>query len=141
MNDGTREKREVGKKDAPLNTRMAESDLRPIRQAAEAANLNMSTVVRECLMRYGQQTIIELAQDRQFQASGAYKSSGKRRLRQSPKAKDVSLEEMVSWKYQIASNTAANWIKLGRVAVDGAVIEDPKHMVPADAKDRVTKSS
>jgi hypothetical protein len=140
MNAGPPENTEVTNKNSPLNTRMAESDLAPIRQAAEAANLNMSTVVRETLIRYGLRTIVELANDRDIQAAGAYQSSGKRRLRRTPRSKEVALADMVSWKFEIATDLARQWIVLGRITFDGTVVEDPDLKIPNDASERVLKT-
>lgn len=142
MNAMPPENQDVSSKSSRLPAaRISESDLRPIQQAAEAADLNMSVVIREALVRYGQQVIVELVRDREFQASGAYNSPGRRRLRRAPRAKTVSLTEMVSWKFEITTDLAKRWIALGRITVDGQVSGDPTLQVAADEPDRVEKAS
>lgn len=120
--------------------RISGDDLAPIQRAADAADLGMSAVVREALVRYGQQVIIELVQDREFAAKTSYQVSGKRRLRRSGRSKTTELVNAVAFKYDLTDEIAGNWIKLGRVKVNGEVVTDPSTQVLAEDPDAITKS-
>jgi hypothetical protein len=140
MNANPTESSDMAGKSTPIQFRMSESDLAPVKRAAEAANLNMSTVIRECLVRYGQQTIVEIATNREFEAESAYKVSGKRRPPRVRRDRTVKLVDMVAWKWETTSELAERWVKLGRIAVDGQVVEDPAAQIPDGSADSVTKS-
>ncbi len=141
MNATPPENQEVAKNTSLPAVRIAESDIRPIRQAAEAADLNMSVVVRECLIRYGQQTIVELVKDREFKATGSYNSPGRRRPPRGNRARKTTLAELVSYKYEVRTDIAKKWLALGRITVDGEVRTDPTFEIEVDGADRIGKAS
>lgn len=125
--------------------RMSDADLEPIRRACEAADLSLSAVIRETLVRHGLAVAIELAHSREFTAETAYAVTGKRQRRgeagkrQDAGRKQMTLAGIVSYKYNVALPVAAKWIKLGRVSLGGVVQHDPDRIVKLDDAGSLTK--
>jgi hypothetical protein len=111
---------------------MAEEDLAPVKTAAQAADLSLSAVIRECVVRHGLETVVELAKDREFQATTAYKLQNKRRLPRETTTQMTTLVELVAYKFEVTSDLALRWIRMGRIAVDGAQVMDPGLNVETD---------
>lgn len=112
--------------------RMSEDDLAPVKKAAQAADLSLSAVIRECVVRHGLETAIDLARDREFQATTAYKLKNRRRLPRETTTQRTKLVELVAYKYEITSDLAMRWIRMGRIEVGGEQVLDPGLEVEAD---------
>jgi enolase len=111
---------------------MSEDDLAPVKKAAQAADLSLSAVIRECVVRHGLETAIDLARDREFQATTAYKLKNRRRLPRETTTQRTKLVELVAYKYEITSDLAMRWIRMGRIEVGGEQVLDPGLEVEAD---------
>jgi hypothetical protein len=118
--------------------RMSDTDLEPIRKACEAADLSLSVVIRETLVRHGMAVAIQLAADRQFEAA-AYAVTGKRLRRREIAPTRVTLVALVSQKFNVSLAVAEKWIKMGRIQVAGAVVDDINSLAELGDFDSVTK--
>lgn len=119
--------------------RMSDTDLEPIRKACEAADLSLSVVIRETLVRHGMAVAIQLAADRQFEAATAYAVTGKRLRRREIAPTRVTLVALVSQKFNVSLAVAEKWIKMGRIQVAGAVVDDINSLAELGDFDSVTK--